>query len=138
MGLSLKVLGEFAVRDEDGTALSLPTRKTRGLLGYLAVNADHPQQRDRLMALLWSDFGEKQARHNLNQALLSIRKLGNEAGVAFLDSDGERVTLRGDAIDIDLARFRVHLADDRSKQRHFTKALSWTGLRCGIGHSRTG
>jgi DNA-binding SARP family transcriptional activator len=107
MGLSLKVLGEFAIRDENGTELSLPTRKTRALLGYLAVNADKPQQRDRLMALLWSDFGVKQARHNLNQALLSIRKLGQP-----LDSDGERVTLRNDAIEIDLVRFRACLDSD--------------------------
>jgi hypothetical protein len=40
MTLSLKLLGEFAVRDADGAALSLPTRKTRALLGYLAANAD--------------------------------------------------------------------------------------------------
>jgi DNA-binding SARP family transcriptional activator len=71
MGLSLKVLGAFAVRDGSGAALSLRTRKTRALLGYLAVNAGKPQPRERLMALLWSDRGERQARQSLNQALLS-------------------------------------------------------------------
>lgn len=101
MGLSLKLLGEFALHDENGAALSLPTRKTRALLGYLAANADRPQSRERLMALLWSSFGEKQARHNLNQTLLSLRKLGLP-----LDSAGESVTLQGDAIDIDLVQFR--------------------------------
>ena len=112
MGLSLKLLGEFAVHDGSGAALSLPTRKTRALLGYLAVHADRPQQRDRLMVLLWSSFGEKQARHNLSQTLLSIRKLGNEAGITLLDGDGERVVLRGEAIDIDLARFRALLDEE--------------------------
>jgi len=107
MALSLKLLGEFELRNEAGAVLSLPTRKTRALLGYLAVNADRPQPRERLMALLWSSFGEKQARHNLNQALLSLRKLGLP-----LDSDGERVALRDDGMDIDLARFNTTLDDD--------------------------
>jgi len=112
MGLSLKLLGDFAVGDEGGNALSLPTRKTRALLAYLAVNADKPQQRERLMTLLWSDRGEQQARHSLNQALMSIRRLGNAAGVPLLDGDGERVTLLGDAIAIDVADFRDRLAND--------------------------
>ena len=51
MKLSLKVLGGFAVRDGSGAALSLPTRKTRALLGYLAVHADQPQPREKLTAL---------------------------------------------------------------------------------------
>ena len=109
MGLSLKLLGEFAVLDETGKALSLPTRKTRALLAYLAVNADKPQQRDRLMALLWGDRGERQARHSLNQALMAIRRLGSDAGVTLLDGEGERVTLLGNALAIDLADFHDQL-----------------------------
>ena len=112
MGLSLNVLGEFALRDGAGAALSLPTRKTRALLSYLAVNVGRPQQRDRLMALLWSDRGERQARHSLNQALASLRKLGNEQGVTLFEGDGERITLRSDVMDIDLVTFRALLADD--------------------------
>jgi TolB-like protein/DNA-binding SARP family transcriptional activator len=106
MTLSLKLLGPFEVRDSLGAALSLPTRKTRALLGYLAVNADRPQPRERLMALLWSDRSEKQARQSLNHALRAIRKLGNEADVALIESDGERVTLRGNALSSDAGRFR--------------------------------
>jgi TolB-like protein len=111
MSLLLKLLGEFAVRDGSGAALSLPTRKTRALLGYLAFNADRPQPRERLMALLWSDRSERQARQSLNQALLSIRKLGDVDG-ALLDSDGEHVTLRGDAVESDVRRLRSLLKDE--------------------------
>ncbi len=112
MSLSLKVLGEFSVRDGSGAVLSLPTRKTRALLGYLAVNAGRAQPRERLMALLWSDRGESQARRSLNQALLAIRRLGNREDITLLDSDGERVTLRGDALESDIGRFRTLLDDD--------------------------
>jgi TolB-like protein/DNA-binding SARP family transcriptional activator len=111
MGLSLKLLGQFEIRDSSGTALSLPTRKTRALLGYLAINAERPQPRERLMALLWSDRGEKQARQSLNHALRAIRKLGEKEDVVLIESDGESVTLRGDALESDAGRLRDLLND---------------------------
>lgn len=112
MGLSLKMLGGFELRDRDGAELSLPTRKVRALLSYLAVNADKPQSRERLMALLWSDRSERQARQSLNQALLSIRRLGEHEGIQLLDSDGERVALRGDALECDVEQFQALAAED--------------------------
>lgn len=128
MGLSLKLLGEFAVRDENGKALSLPTRKTRGLLAYLAVNADKPQQRERLMTLLWGDRGEQQARHSLNQALMSIRRLGNAAGISLLEGDGERVMLLGDAVTIDIADFHSRLSKDPAGAAALYKGALLDGL----------
>jgi adenylate cyclase len=109
MGLSLKLLGQFEIRDCTGALLSLPTRKTQALFGYLAVNADRRQPRERLMALLWSDRGDRQARQSLNQALFAIRKLGEQAGVNLLDGDGEYVTLSSDALDCDVARLHALL-----------------------------
>jgi TolB-like protein/DNA-binding SARP family transcriptional activator/Flp pilus assembly protein TadD len=111
MSLSLKLFGQLEIRDGSGTALSLPTRKTRALLGYLAVKAGQPQPRERLMALLWSDRGEKQARQSLNHALRAIRKLGEKEDIVLLDSDGERVTLRGDVLESDVGHFRALLDD---------------------------
>ncbi len=115
MGLSLKVMGAFAVRDESGTALSLNTRKTRALLGYLAVNPDKPQPRERLMALLWGDRSERQARQSLNDALTSIRRLGSRDGLTILASDGEQVTLLSKGLKIDVERFRSLLPDNPAK-----------------------
>jgi DNA-binding SARP family transcriptional activator len=111
MALSLRLLGGYSVHDAAGAALSLPTRKTWALLGYLAVNADRPQSRERLTALLWGDRSQRQARKSLTHALLSIRKLDTIGGSPLLDSGGEQVTLRSDAIDIDVARFRALLAE---------------------------
>lgn len=112
MGLSLKMLGGFVLRDSGGVELSLPTRKVRALLSYLAVNADKPQPRERLMALLWSDRGERQARQSLNNALKSIRRLSNGTLPALLTSDGEQVALRGDLLESDVGRFHALLAED--------------------------
>jgi TolB-like protein/protein involved in temperature-dependent protein secretion len=112
MGLSLKMLGGFELRDGSGGELSLPTRKVRALLSYLAVNADKPQPRERLMALLWSDRGERQARQSLNQALMAIRRLGEHGGVKLLESDGDRVMLPCDALECDVEHFQALAADD--------------------------
>ena len=50
--MRLRLLGTVAVANDDG-ALSLPpSRKTRALLGYLAVS-DQPVRRERLCELLW-------------------------------------------------------------------------------------
>jgi len=107
MGLSLTTFGRFTLQDEVGAERSLPTRKTRALLAYLAVNADKPQPRERLMALLWSDRSEQQARQSLNDALKPIRRLSNDGGPALLDSDGEQVTLHGAALESDVGRFQA-------------------------------
>jgi len=104
MSISLKLFGGFSARDASGKELSLRTRKIRALFAYLAVNADKPQPRDRLMSLLWSDRSERQARQSLNQALVAIRRVGED--VRLLDSNGERITLHGDAISSDVERMR--------------------------------
>ena len=103
------------LRDSGGAELSLPTRKTRALLAYLAVNADKPQRRERLMTLLWGDRGDRQARQSLNQALRSIRRLGEVEGVQLLNSDGEKVVLRGDALETDIAQFQATAGEDPAK-----------------------
>ena len=115
MELLLKTLGGFSVRDASGADLPLRTRKAEALLAYLAVNADIPQPRERLMALLWSDRSEQQARQSLNQALVSIRRLRGAGNATLIESDGARVSLRSDALRSDIAEFQSAVADDPAK-----------------------
>jgi len=105
MNLSLRVLGGFALTDGSGAPLTLQMRKTRALLAYVAVNADRSQPRERLMGLLWSDRGEKQARQSLNQALREIRRLSGTNALGLLDSDSEQVMLIGDTLKSDVQEF---------------------------------
>lgn len=111
MGLTLKLLGRFQIRDSSGQSLSLPTRKARVLLAYLAINAGRPQPRERLMALLWGDRGERQARQNLNYSLRAIRKLVEEEAANLIESDAESVMLRREAVVSDAARLRELVAE---------------------------
>jgi DNA-binding SARP family transcriptional activator len=39
----------------------------------LAVEADRPQRREKLVGLLWPDWPERSARQNLSQALYNLR-----------------------------------------------------------------
>ena len=128
MGLSLTLLGQFDIRDDSGNVLTLPTRKIRALLAYLAVNADRPQPRERLMALLWGDRGEKQARQSLNHALRAIRKLAGDQSVELIQSDGERVTLSGDALTCDARQFREVFKTQPEKAANLYQAPFLDGL----------
>src|ERR1700727_3202918 len=76
-GLSL--FGRFELTTSDG-AIPLPGRKLAGLLAYLACTAPRPQSREKLANLLWGSHFETQARQNLRQSLVRLRRiLGQEA-----------------------------------------------------------
>jgi TolB-like protein/DNA-binding SARP family transcriptional activator len=103
------------VSDGQGNEVSLPTRKARALLAFLALSAGQWHRRERLAGLLWSDRQEAQARHSLTQALGSIRKVGEAAGVELIESEGDRVRLLDTATEIDALAFRkMHDCDPTS------------------------
>ncbi|MBN1667185.1 MAG: tetratricopeptide repeat protein [Anaerolineales bacterium] len=58
----------------DDIPLTFFTDKARALLAYLALQSDHPQRRQRLAGLFWSDMPEERALHNLRQTLSLLRK----------------------------------------------------------------
>src|ERR1700726_4404100 len=76
---SLLLLGRFRLSGPHGV-IDLPSKKLAGLLAYLACNAPRPQPRERLSALLWGSHFDAQAKRNVRQALLRVRKvLGQDA-----------------------------------------------------------
>src|SRR5512133_2557870 len=78
--LSISVLGELSIFQEDKTVLSFESDKVRALLAYLVVESGHPHQRETLVGIFWPDCSEPTARHNLSQALFNLRKvLGDSA-----------------------------------------------------------
>lgn len=113
--LAIKLLGGYTVCDGEGNELTLPTRKARALLAFLALSAGQWHSRDRLASLLWSDRQDAQARHSLTQAIGSIRKTAEAAGVGLIESDGERVRLLGTTTEVDALAFRdMHDTDPTS------------------------
>ena len=71
--LSLGVLGSLQVLIDDTPVTMLESNKVCAFLVYLAVEADRPHRRESLAGLLWPDYPEQVARHNLRQALFNLR-----------------------------------------------------------------
>ncbi|NHK28892.1 alpha/beta fold hydrolase [Parvularcula flava] len=107
--LKINLLGPVEVF-VDGKAMPLPSsRKTRALLGYLALCAT-PQRRDRLCELFWDVPDDP--RGSLRWSLSKLRPALNAGGRIRLVTDRERVRIETDYIDLDLHRLRDLINDE--------------------------
>ena len=111
--LMLHVFGAFQVTLADGSTARFESDKTCALLVYLAVEADRPHRRDALVGLLWPDEPEQTARHNLRQALFSLRQtIGDPAAqppYLLITRDEIQFNTASDFA-LDVATFSAHLA----------------------------
>jgi predicted ATPase/DNA-binding SARP family transcriptional activator len=73
-GLRMWCLGEFRCETGKAEPFDFGTQKARALLVYLAVETPRSFRRSHLAGLLWSEYSEKNARHNLRQTLLRVSK----------------------------------------------------------------
>jgi adenylate cyclase len=86
--LRLTLFGGFSLAAADGAEIPLKSQKAKALIAYLALPAGKSRSREEIMALLWSDRGEAQARASLRQVLTGLRKdLGAEATAALNITD---------------------------------------------------
>jgi DNA-binding SARP family transcriptional activator len=108
--LSVALLGGFEARLSGGELISLPTRKARGLLAYLAVHAGRPQPRDKLSTLLWGETAQAQARGSLRQSLAALRK-SLEAAPATLLITEKAIALDAEMVDVDVSTFERFAGD---------------------------
>ena len=100
--LTLALLGGFRARLASAP-LTLPTRKTQALLAFLSLAPGRAHPRDKLASLLWGDMPEAQARRSLRQSLFALRKAVTTADPPVLVIDGDTVSLKSDAVDVDVA-----------------------------------
>src|SRR4051812_19954347 len=101
--LSIQLLGAPLLL-LDGQALSVPRRKSRALLFYLAARTT-PATRDHLLALLWPDHDRPAAQQILRTSLHGLRKA---LGSALIVGD-DTLSLAPDT-DLDIRRFEAGLA----------------------------
>lgn len=100
--LEVRVVGELQVV-RDGVVVALPaSKKTRALLGYLAVTA-REHQRDQLCAMFWDGPGD--ARAGLRWSLSKLRPVVDD-DVVRLAADRDHVSLQLRTPELDLARLR--------------------------------
>lgn len=111
--LTLGVLGPLHIALADAPIVKLESDKTRALLVYLAMEADRAHRRETLIGLLWADFPEETARHNLRQALFNLRQaIGDRTAhppYLFITRDEIQFNPASE-YDLDAAEFDAHLA----------------------------
>jgi DNA-binding SARP family transcriptional activator len=106
------MLGRMDVRAVTGEPLLPRSRKTRGVLAVLALEAPNLVSRQRLADLLWSRRGEEQARGSLRQALHELQDALGPDGRGLIIATRETVALDDAGVWTD-ARALPALARDR-------------------------
>lgn len=91
-------------------------RKNLALLIYLAHSPGQTRGRDHLIGLLWSDKPESAARHSLNEALRSLRRVLGENG---LSTTAQQVRIEPGAVALDTTQLQ-----ERIRARDWTAAES--------------
>ena len=113
--LKFDLAGGFAVRDANDRAIAIGSRKAQALLAYLAMPPGKAHGREELMALLWSDRAEPQARASLRQALVELRRELPERDPPLLITDRDDITLDPSGVVVDVVTMD-RLIDDRTKK----------------------
>src|SRR5215468_6347781 len=103
--LQLRLLGGFDLRSSHGRVAMPAGRKVRALLACLALSPGKAWPREKLMALLWSDRGEEQARASLRQALAEMRRVLGEPSPVRTEHDA--VSLDPTLIAVDAVQFEL-------------------------------
>ena len=79
----IKLLGGLAVLGPKRKITRFRTRKSAALLAYLAIRLK-PQPREVLVELFWPEADPESGRHNLSNALSSLRVILEPVGEALL------------------------------------------------------
>jgi DNA-binding SARP family transcriptional activator len=107
----LKTFGTLRL-EAGGVPLGGPVaqRHRLALLAILAAADGKQVTRDRLLAMLWPESDDHQARTLLNTAVHTIRR---ELGPDVIQSVGDALYLNGDLLEADVVRFREGLQAGR-------------------------
>lgn len=121
--LSIRVLGELGISKGDEPVSSFESDKVRALFAYLVVEVGRSHPRETLAGLLWPDYSEQTALHNLSQALFNLRKvLGDRtANPPYLQITRDTIQFnRASGYSLDLEQFNAgyFLWEKRSGQEN--------------------
>ena len=105
--LTLRLRGRFAAEadGEPTRSVEISGRLRRALLAYLAMQPSLAETRERLASLLWGESSDRQARQNLRQCLLELRREFEPVGFDPLRIDRTTIALAPDLIAVDAREF---------------------------------
>lgn len=122
---ALRLLGDFSLETPFSGGPVRVGRKAQALLALAAMHGTAGASRGRLVALLWPDHSEEDARSALRQCLHLLRRTLGDAADG-LDSDGDRIVLRPLAFQVDVRRFEA-LAESRDMETMLVAAGLYRG-----------
>jgi DNA-binding SARP family transcriptional activator len=103
---SLRLFGGFDLTTfSGGEKVSIPGKRERVLLAYLAVAPKNRQARRKLATLLWGDATDQTATDNLRVCVWGLRKSLGDAEHRIIASEGEDIVLDASAFEIDTRSF---------------------------------
>ena len=105
--IRLSLFGGFAARSSNCAGGPPPVSAPRhqAMLAYLAMRPRFSETRERLAALLWSESGEVQARQNLRQCLVRIRREFAPLGIDPVIVSAREIRLDPARITVDAMEF---------------------------------
>jgi len=126
--ISLCLLGPFHLT-RGGEEIAIPGAKMRALVSYLAMAIPEPLSRERLIALLWGERPDEQARQNLRHMLSALRKI---VGPDVLVTEGDDVSLAKGAVACDVTHFEALARDGSVEALQAASALYRGALLDGL------
>src|SRR5207244_5438785 len=117
--LTIHLFGPLRVLIHGAPMPPVRSRSIEWLLALLALRHGRAVERAWLAGTLWPDSTDEQARHNLRDALLHLRKaLGPESG-RIQSSTRDTLTLALEGAGVDVVQFEAAMkaGDDASLQR---------------------
>ena len=106
---SVHLLGSARIESPSGRVGGAASQRHRvALLAYLSLARGHTAPREKLLAILWPEQGDKEARHLLNVSVHVLRKaLGDDA----LETAGGEIRLNAARVSSDVEEFRAARAE---------------------------
>lgn len=109
--IHLELLGDFRLRTESGSLVTISAKKSQAMLAYLAVKPSQLVSRDKMAGLLWSSTAPEQARQSLRQTLSTLRKeLAQVSPQKILVEEGDFLSLDASLIYVDVVEFESLVA----------------------------
>ena len=109
--LHLELLGDFRLRTESGSLITISARKSQAMLAYLGVKPAQLVSRDKMAGLLWSSTAPEQARQSLRQTLSTLRReLAAVSSQKILVEEGDFLSLDAGAVHCDVVEFESLVA----------------------------
>lgn len=136
--LRFRLLGEATVRVAGAGDHSVVPQKGLALLIYLAMHRGRPIRRGILADLLWGDRVDSQARQNLRQCILTLRRDFGPALGRALVVDNQSLALAVDGVEVDALQFVACAGAADPTERRRCLDLPWGPFLGGFSTAAEG